>query len=123
MSSPNADKSECKTVGRRCITLHKEDDLDQSEISQDAGLDIQDESNTIEEETFLGIQNSKDSIKKDTNLDVRKVQVPVNPGIQLDCNTERSKTYPCIYVTSLKPSIHEKVRSSIEENVIQSQVK
>ena len=122
MSPSKVSKSECKTVGRRCITLRKDDDLHQSEISQDEDLDIENEKNTIEEETFLDIRNSKDAIKKDTNLDIRKNQIPINRGVEIECNTARSKTYPCIYVTSLKPSIHEKVRSSIEENVIQSQV-
>ena len=161
MSVPKVAKIQCKTVGRRCINIRKNIEIEQDEISQDADdeqdpkdkdtflgdldLDTKVENNVVEKDpfledlelhlkqiesekdseakdTFLDVRNSKDVRNKDITLDIRRDKVSLNRGGQFECNTEESKSYPCIYVTSLKPSINEKVRSSNDENIIQSQV-
>ena len=160
---PKVGKSECKTVGRRCISLRKNEALQPVEATQvraldeqnvqepietdsfledfdpnsqsknnneiakstfleDLDLDSQDDKVVIPKDTFLDIRNSKDVKKKDITLDIRRDKISANRGGQLECNTDDSKSFPCIYVTSLKPSINEKVRSSSDENIIETQV-
>ena len=158
---PKVGKSECKSVGRRCITLRKnkalqpveatqvrvldeqkepirkdsfledfdsnlqnenDNEIAKSTFLEDLDLDSHDGKVVIPKDTFLDIRNSKDVKKKDITLDIRRDKISANRGGQLECNTDDSKSFPCIYVTSLKPSINEKVRSSNDDNMIQTQV-
>ena len=97
--------------------------IEKDTFLEDLDLNLPSKKDTEPKDTFLDIRNSKEVRKKDITLDIRRDKISFNHGGQLECNTDESKSYPCIYVTSLKPSINEKVRSSIDENNIQSQVR
>ena len=53
MSLPKVAKIQCKTVGRRCINIRKNIEIEQDEISQDAD----DEQDPKDKDTFLGDLN------------------------------------------------------------------